>query len=74
MILKKEKSGFDEIGNHLTKVLCYNYAERLFKSFGVQSWVGEIGSHIGLISRRPDQGLVGSRSLTEIPHPAHNIL
>ena len=76
LIRNKEKTavikrGFDEISNLSDKILCSNYAKRLFKSFGLRSWVGEIGSRTGLISQRSGQDLVGSNFLTEVPHPAH---
>lgn len=63
--------GFDEISKPMSYILCNNYAKRLFKSFGVQSWVGEIGSRTGLKSQRRVLRLVGSKSLTRFPHPAH---
>ena len=72
--IKNKEKGFDGIGKLLPKVLYFIYAERLYKSFGVQSWVGGIGRHTGLINQRPTQGLVGSSFFTEIPHPAHIII
>ncbi len=68
---KNKEKGFDGTDTHSTR-LYSNYDRRLYKSFDVvQSWVGGIGRHAGLISQRLNQSSVGSNFLTEVPHPAH---
>ena len=67
--LKNKEKGFDGTGN-LPKILFINDTE-IFKSFGVQSRVGEIGNRTDLISQKSAQDFVGSSFLTKIPHPAH---
>ena len=43
----KNKCGFDEIDRHIPKT--YNYYDlKVYKLFGVQSWVGGIGKHASL--------------------------
>jgi len=66
--LSKKRAG--KIDKLLTKVLCYKNDKRLYKSFGVQSWGGEIGKRTGLISQRPDQGLAGSSFPNGNPVPS----
>ncbi len=70
--------GFDEIGKLVSYILHINHNTRVFKSFGLRSWVGEIGSRIDLISQRRVLRLVGSSFLFHqekiIPHPAHQPL
>ncbi len=71
--MQNKEKGFDGTNKHLTK-LYINNTDRFYKSFGVQSRVGGIGKHTGLMSQKPDQGFVGSSFITEIPHPAHIII
>ena len=68
---KPEKdNGFNGIGRCISLTTYYNNIKEVYKSFGVQSWVGGIGRRTSLKNWRFDD-LVGSSSLTEIPHPAH---
>ena len=71
--IRGDKARVGEISNLVSHILCMINAKRLFKSFGVQSWGGEIGSHTGLISRRRIPRLAGSSFPTEIPSPAHKL-
>ena len=72
MIKKIKNKGFDGTSIHKSLAnLCYKYDKRLYKSFGdVQSWVGGISIHAGLINRKSSD-FVGSKFLTKFPHPAH---
>jgi len=55
-----KRKGSDGTNKHIGLAnLYHNYAERLFKSFGVQSRVGGTGRHTGLKNRRSGD-LVGS--------------
>lgn len=66
----KNKCGFGRIGKHNSLATYYNNVKEIYKSFGVQSWVGGIGKRTSLKNWRFSD-LVGSSSMTEIPHPAH---
>lgn len=67
----KNKCGFDEIDKHLVTNLQFANVKKVYKLFGVQSRVGEIGIHASLKNWRGDQPHVGSKCLTRFPHPAH---
>lgn len=65
-----KNKGFNGIGRCNGLTTYYNNGKDVYKSFGMQSWVGGIGRRTSLKNWRFDD-LVGSSSLTEVPHPAH---
>lgn len=67
---KIRKSGFDETNKQDSR-LNYNYAERVYKLFGVQSLVGGTGKHASLKNWRDSRLLWVRDIFTKIPHPAH---